>query len=163
MSKDTDEEGYEGIAFEGFINILCCKPLRKPSAIPTGFEDLTPKELSVLAYLEEVSKKRRARREQSAEVCVVVENLQHEKDNSTGSQASTTNISPQPKIEVTQTDIPCDPETLDATKTAPENTGMGDAAEPSAYQHENSLAFSPRTTQADDRLTPWARPRLRLR
>ncbi len=154
MSKDTDEKGYEGIAFEGFINILCCKPLRKPTAIPTGFENLTAKELSVLAYLEEVSTKRRTRREQSADVCVVVENLKQENDNSNGSQASTTNTSPQPKIEVAQTDISCDPEVLDATEMAPENTGTGDAAEPSTYQHENSLAFSPRTTQEEHEASP---------
>lgn len=154
MSKDTNEESYENIAFNGFVDIICCKPLRNPSVIPTGFENLTPKELSVLAYLEEVSTRRRARPEQAADAAIVVVDLQQEDDNSAGSQASTTNTSPQPKTQDAQTDIPRDPEALAATDTAPANMGVGDAAEPSAYQHENSLAISPRTTQAEHEASP---------
>jgi hypothetical protein len=58
MSRCPEQKIYEDIAFRSFVSTLCCNGHRVPSNIPTGFENLTEEELTVLAYLQEVSKDR---------------------------------------------------------------------------------------------------------
>lgn len=58
MNRSPEQKTYEDIAFRFFVTTLCCNGCRVPSSIPDGLENLTEEELTVLAYLQEVSRER---------------------------------------------------------------------------------------------------------
>ncbi len=60
MSREPDDRAYEALVFECFLKLLSHKGSRQPPAIPLGFENLKDDELSVLAYLQEISSERGA-------------------------------------------------------------------------------------------------------
>ncbi|WP_073956746.1 PP2C family serine/threonine-protein phosphatase [Thalassospira sp. TSL5-1] len=58
MTRSPEQKTYEDLAFRFFVTTLCCNGCRVPSNIPDGLENLTEEELTVLAYLQQVSQER---------------------------------------------------------------------------------------------------------
>ncbi len=103
MSQSRDPETYEGIAFRAFVETLCCNGYRVPSHIPPGLENLTDAELTVLAYLEDVSQDRSSVTEPlaAAESPVAEEQIadETEQENQTPCDAAEPEPEPEAGIE----------------------------------------------------------------